>query len=82
MSGKRSDLDAFFTRPVSLTLERVLVMDYLLAQGFLPCDLQDLPPEQVAALLAEARRFAIRKLADVEPPVMFSAYVPVGFSLN
>jgi hypothetical protein len=81
MSGKMFDPEGFFTRS-TLTLERILAADYLLVRGFLPCDLDNLLPEQAAALLAEARRFARRRLGDVDPSIVFSAYKPVGFSQN
>ncbi len=82
MPGKWSDLEDFLRLPVSLTLERILVVDYLVAHGLLPCDLKGLPQEQAAKIFAEARRFAERELGDVEPTVVFSTYTPVGFSLN
>jgi hypothetical protein len=82
MSAKWSDLEGFLARPTTLTLERILVMDYLLSRGFLPCDLRYLPPKQAAALFAEACRFARLNLDKIEPKVEISSYIPVGFSLN
>jgi hypothetical protein len=82
MSGKWSDLEDFLKRPVSLTLERILMVDYLVAHGFLPCDLKGLPQEQATTLFTEARQFAKHELGDAEQTVAFSTYVPVGFSWN
>jgi hypothetical protein len=82
MSGKPPDFKDFFARSTPLKLECVLVVDYLFAQGFLLRDLEDLPPEQAAALFAEARHFARRKLGDTELLIIFSPYLPVGFSQN
>jgi hypothetical protein len=82
MPGKWSNLEDFFAPPASLTLERILVVDYLISNGFLPRDLDDLPPEQAAALFAEACCFARRNLGKFETLVVLSAYVPVGFSQN
>jgi hypothetical protein len=82
MSENWPDLENFLARPISLTLERILVVDYLLAHGFLPCDLRYLPPKQAAALFAEACRFARLNLDKIEPKVEISSYIPVGFSLN
>jgi len=82
MSGKLFDLDDFFARPVTLTLKRVLIVDYLFAHGFLPCDLKNLPPGQAAVLFEEACRFARRNLDRIEPQIVFSHYVLAEFSRN
>lgn len=82
MTGKSFDFENFFTRPVILTLERVLMMDYLLADGFLPCDLEKLSPEQEAALFTKVRRLTKRDLGRIETPSALSAFITVGFSRN
>jgi|GEM_PF-5749958 len=40
MSERWSGLENFWARPISLNMERILVTDYLLTRGFLPCDLK------------------------------------------
>ena len=83
MSGEWFDLDGFFARPpITITLERLLIVDYLLAQGVLPGDLRNLPPEQAAVLFKKARRFARLSLVKIEPTADFSSYTPLGFSPN
>lgn len=82
MPGDDFDLGDYFASPAPLTLERLLVVDYLFARGLLPRDLYDLPQEQAAVLFAKARSFAIWSLRRVKPTVALSSYLPVGFSHN
>lgn len=47
-------------------LERTLMAEYLLTQGYLMPDLKTLPAQVAADLLAEARRFSAFRLAEIE----------------
>ena len=82
MFGTDSNPNNFFAPHASLSLKLLLVVEYLLAHDLLPSDLDDLPPEEAAALFAQACRFAKRRLSGIEPTVLFSAYRPVRFSQN
>jgi len=82
MSAKHFNPRDFFARFTPLTLERILVTDYLLAHDILPSDLENLPEEKAAELFEEACHYAERRLNDIEPPIKLSSYSPVGFSSN
>ena len=82
MSEKWSDPKGFFASPARLTLDRILIMDYLLSHGIVPADLEYPPTEQAAALLPEACQFARKSLEGIEPTIAFSRYRPVKFSQN
>ena len=65
-----------------MSLERILVVDYLLWQGYLPSDLDYLPNEQAESLLNEAHRFARRKVHELGFDFLLTRYNTVGFSHN
>ena len=65
-----------------MSLERILVVEYLLCQGYLPCELDNLPGEQAKVLLVEAYQFAHRKAHEIEFDISLVSYSTVGFSLN
>ena len=65
-----------------MSLERILVVDYLLWQGYLPSDLDYLPNELAESLLNEAHRFARRKVHELGFDFPLTRYNTVGFSHN
>jgi hypothetical protein len=65
-----------------MSLECILVVDYLLWQGYLPADLDYLPDEQAESLLNEAYRFARRKVRELGFDFPLTRHNAVGFSLN
>jgi hypothetical protein len=65
-----------------MSLERILVVDYLLWQGYFPSDLDHLPDEQAKSLLKEAYRFARRKVYELGFDFPLARYNAVGFSQN
>ena len=46
-------------------LERVICAEYLLTKGYLTSDLEKLPPQVAKNLIAEACRFATRRLSEL-----------------
>jgi hypothetical protein len=65
-----------------MSLERILVVDYLLWQGYLPSDLDYLPDEWVESLLKEAYRFARREVHELGFDFPLTRYNAIGFSRN
>jgi hypothetical protein len=48
------------------SLERKLIKEFLLEQGYRPSDLKNLPREQARSLMVAACRYASLRLAEVE----------------
>jgi len=67
--------------PLSL-LERALIAEYLLSQGYLTADLKKLPPLVAKGLMSEACRFAALRLAEIEAKVEFRQKIRLPISLN
>jgi hypothetical protein len=66
MLEKRFNSNLPFAGGSQALLERVMCAEYLLAKGYLASDLEELLPAQVAKnLLAEACRFATRRLSEL-----------------
>ena len=65
-----------------MSLERILVVDYLLWQGYLVSDLDHLPDERAESLLKEAYQFARRKVRELGFDFLLTWYNAVGFSRN
>jgi len=78
MSDPNSSLPVL---PESL-IERALIADHLLGQGYLLCDLQYLATEDADQLYEKACQFARRKVGEISPGVSLTRYFAVGFSLN
>ena len=77
-----SNLNGFLPAlPISM-IERALIADYLLSQGYLLCELQYLAAQDAKRLYEEARQFARKKASKVLPDPMMTAYSMAGFSLN
>jgi len=77
-----SNLNGFLPALPESLVERALIADYLLEQGYLLCDLQYLAAEDADRLYKEACQFARRKVGEVSPGVSLTRYSAVGFSLN
>jgi len=67
--------------PVS-ALERILVVDYLLSQGYLFCELQALAAPEARRLFEQASRFAHHALGESPPPSALVKRFCAGFSNN
>jgi hypothetical protein len=80
MSVERIDTDLLFAGGSQALLERAMCADYLLARGYLTSDLKELPPQVAKNLVAEARRFAARRLSALGLTERFQFRLP--FSLN
>ena len=65
MYKKSADLSWPLPGGVQTVLERTLVAEYLLSKGYLASDLKELPPQVAKNLVAEAWRFATRKLSEL-----------------
>ena len=64
-SARRDPLTQLAEGPQS-SLERKLIKEFLLKEGYRPSDLKDLPREQAKSLMVAACRYASLKLAEVE----------------
>jgi len=62
-----SNLGKFLSELPSSTIERVLMVEYLLSRGYLWCELPLLAPQAAAYLLKEAREFARRAAGGQAP---------------
>jgi len=82
MSKEIIDSNRLFVDDPQSILERTLVAEYLLCNGYLFCDLDDLPYQQANALIREALQFAARRIAEITPEIMFSPIIRIPFSLN
>jgi len=63
-------------------LERILMVDYLLSQGYLFCELSSLASAEARRLLEQASRFAHRALGESLPVSALVKRFCVGFSNN
>jgi hypothetical protein len=64
-SARRDPLTQLAEGPQS-SLERKLIKEFLLKEGYRPSDLKNLPREQAKSLMVAACRYASLKLAEVE----------------
>ena len=63
-------------------LERILMVDYLLSQGYLFCELSSLASGEARRLLEQASRFARRALGESLPALALAERFCAGFSNN
>ncbi|MFZ5821998.1 MAG: hypothetical protein ACOYYJ_19080 [Chloroflexota bacterium] len=63
-------------------LERILMVDYLLSQGYLFCELSSLAAAEARRLLGQASRYARRALGEPIPPSHLAERFCAGFSNN
>ena len=64
-SARGDPLTQFAEGPQS-SLERKLIKEFLLKEGYRPSDLKNLPREQAKSLMVAACHYASLKLAEVE----------------
>ena len=77
-----SNLNGFSPVLPESIIERALIADYLLGQGYLLCDLPFLAMQDADRLYEEACRYARIKAQEVAPQVSLESYFAVGFSFN
>jgi hypothetical protein len=65
MPEENINVDSSFAGDSQNLFERVVCAEYLLAKGHLMSDLEQFPPQIAKNLVAEAHRFAIRKLSNL-----------------
>ena len=65
-----------------MSLEHILVVDYLLWQGYLFCDLDHMPDEQAEIILAKALQFTREEVREAGLDFQLKKYNEVGFSYN
>ena len=65
MSDKSIPTNLLFAGGSHALLERVICSEYLLTKGYLTSDLEELPPQVAKNLIAEACRFATRRLSEL-----------------
>ena len=65
MSEKSIHNNLLFAGGSHTLLESVMCAEYLLAKGYLPSDLEELPPQVAKRLVAEASRFVTRRLSKL-----------------
>jgi hypothetical protein len=63
MSEENIDTDLPFTGGAQTFLEHIMCTEYLLAKGYLMSELEELPAQVSENLMAEACRFAARRLS-------------------
>jgi hypothetical protein len=63
MSEQNTDTHLPFTGGSQTFLEQIMCAEYLLANGYLTTDLEELPSQVAKNLVAEACRFAARRLS-------------------
>jgi hypothetical protein len=80
MLEKRFNSNLLFAEDSQSLLERVMCAEYLLAKGYLMSDLEQLPPQMAKNLVAEAYRFAARRLSELGFIERYQFRLP--FSLN
>jgi hypothetical protein len=77
-----SNLNGFLPILPESIIERTLIADYLLSQGYLLCDLQYLATENADRLFEKACKFAKQKVNEVVPDITLKEYSAFGFSPN
>jgi len=82
MYGKAIDLHRLFAEGPQTILERTLIAEYLFGNGYLMCDLKELPPQVVKSLMWEACRFAALRLAEIEAKAELCQKFRLPISLN
>jgi hypothetical protein len=82
MTGETVHLDRLVAEGPQSILERTLIAEYLLSQGYLTSDLWELPPQAAKSLMSEACRFAALRLAEIEAKVEFRQKIRLPISLN
>jgi hypothetical protein len=80
MLEKRFNSNLLFAGDSQAFLEGVICVEYLLAKGYLASDLEGLPPQAAKNLVAEACRFAARRLSELGFIERYQFRLP--FSLN
>ena len=80
MSEESIDTNLLFAGASQALLERVICTEYLLTKGYLPSDLEELPPQMAKNLVAEACCFATRRLSELGFIERYRFGLP--FSLN
>jgi hypothetical protein len=65
------DVERCLSEGPQSTLERRLIKQHLLSQGYHPADLEKLPKEVARELMIKACRYASLKLAEVESRARF-----------
>jgi hypothetical protein len=66
MSGEIIQRDRISEESPQSLLERTLIAEYLLSNGYLMSDLKELPPEVVKILMQKACQYAALRLAEIE----------------
>lgn len=82
MSGKTIDLNLLLAGGAHSILERTLMAECLLAEGYLWSDLERLPPKEAKRLLSEALQFSARRLLEFEFTDRFHGRFRLPSSLN
>lgn len=82
MSATTVDPDRLLAEGRQSLLERALIAEYLLSQGYLKSDLKELPPGVAKRLMVEASRFASLRLAVIEAKAKFRRKIRLPASLN
>jgi hypothetical protein len=82
MSAATIDPDRLLAEGPQSLLERTLITDYLLSQGYLMSDLKELPRQVTKRLMSEACRFAALRLAEIEAKSKFLQKIRLPISLN
>lgn len=65
------DVERCLSEGPQSALERKLIKEYLLSQGYHPAEVQELPKDVARELMIRACRYASLKLAEVESRARF-----------
>ena len=82
MSASSTDLGPLLPEGPQSLLERTLIGEYLLSQGYLMADVKKLPPLVAKRLMSNASRFASFRLAEIEAKVEFRHKIRPPISPN
>ena len=77
-----NDLDRLLKEGPRSILERTLIAEYLLCQGYLVCDLPALPLHIRKGLLSEACQFVVHQMAEMDAISKYQFEMRLVISLN
>ena len=82
MPEETFDPDLFLAEGSQAILERTLIAEYLLSNGYLMSDLKELSPQLAKSLMREACQFAALRLAEIESRDKFQQKIRLPISWN
>ena len=78
----KNNLNRFLMEGPQSVLERTVVAEYLICEGYLVSDLDQLDPDVAQNLMMEAYQFTKLRLADMESNAKYPCEIRFPISLN